>query len=262
MASYQIISSGTLKGSLMNHTHTVDQVQTQFQSDINFMHANFSKIPYILGEVGSSLQPGSPTVVTIDQGLGNALWTVDFLLHAMTVGVARVNMQLGNFAFSAWEPTDTTAPVRGNFYGHVFVADFIGTQGALSVAPLAALPSAQHPNLVGYVGYAAGALSKLALLDLAFWVEGNATGARPTQNFTLDVGADVTQVKVERLTAPGGATALQPNITWAGNLWSQESNGLPQLMKNDTAIQQVINGTVKGVTIQASEALLLTLMRG
>lgn len=245
----------------MNHSHTVDQVQTQFQSDINFMHANFSNVPYILGEVGSSLQPGSPAVTIIDQSLGNALWTADFLLHAMTVGIARVNMQLGNFAFSAWEPADTAASVRGNFYGHVFVADFIGTQGALSVAPLAALPSAQHPNLVGYAGYSAGALSKLALLDLAFWAQGNSTGARPTRNFTLDVGANVTQIKVERLTSPEGATALQPNITWAGNLWSRESNGLPQLVKNDTTIRQVVNGTVDGVAIQASEALLLTLMR-
>ena len=185
------------------------------------------------------------------------------MLHAMTMGIARVNMQLGNFDFSAWLPTGKTSlgntEVRGNFYGHVFLADFIGTEGNLSVAPLEAIPNATYPNLIGYARYHSNVLSKIALLDLWFWKSSPSTPC-PEQKFDIVIGNDVQQVKVERLASPDGS-ALQPNITWAGYLWSSTNNGLPQMVKDDTTILQVNNGLVQNVGIQASEGLLLTLTR-
>ena len=243
----------------MNHNKTVNTMRNKFQSDIAYVN-NSQHIPYIFGEVGSALG-GSQQV---DSSLGTALWTADFMLHAMTLGVAGVNMQLGNdYGIAAWQPVDTPnkpAQVHGNFYGHVFVADFIGTKGDLQVAALEELPSARHPHFVGYAGYNSGKLSKVAILNMLFW-DTDSTDHRPSQNLTVVVGRDIDQVRVDRLASSLGATAFQQNITWADQRWTKETNGMPVNAGNSTAVRQVKNGTVEDVNINASEGILLTLLR-
>lgn len=247
---------------LMNHKHTIATIRTKFQSEISFMLKHHRHIPYVFGEVGSAL---SGTTLT-DNSLGTALWTADFMLHSMSLGVKGVNMQLGtNFDIASWQPVDTPskpAQVHGNFYGQLFVADFIGTEGNLQIAPLKELPSAQHPNIVGYAGYNSNKLSKLAILDLQFWQNRHSSSlTRPSQNFTVTVGDDVKEVRVERLTSPNGATAFQQSITWAGDRWGKERNGVAQKVRNDTTLHQVDGGKVENVNVKASEAVLLTLLR-
>lgn len=252
----------------MTHAKTVSRLQSSFGTAISFLR--MQRTPFILGEVGSAIGRASPKCtpsMDLYRSLGAALWTVDFILYAMTMGVARVSMQQGSgFNFSAWQPVSTPGypkAMHGNWYGHVFAADFIGREGDFQVS---ALPiNATHPDIVGYAGYNNGLLTKLAVLDMRFWngtqAGKNDTGGRPAVNVGLiSLDAGITGARVSRLTAPGGSSALH-NISWAGKEWSADDDG-KEPMGNDSVVVKVANGSLAGnVTIWASQAVLLEMIR-
>ncbi|KAJ7731670.1 hypothetical protein DFH07DRAFT_755558 [Mycena maculata] len=246
---------------LMNHSITVSEMQSAFGTAISFLKTK--RIPFILGEVGSALGVDNCTPNPELYGsLGGALWTADFMLHAMTMGINRVSMQqVTNTNFSAWQPVTTPGvpkAMRGNWYGFVYAADFIGSGGNFQVQPLPIHTS--HPNIVSYAGYNLGQLTKLAMLDMEFWNGVNDTG-RPAVNIELaDLDANITGVRVSRLTAPGGSKELE-NISWAGRQWSADNDG-QEPKGNNSVLVKVANGSLAGnVTILASQALLLEMVR-
>ncbi|KAJ7835119.1 hypothetical protein B0H14DRAFT_3871218 [Mycena olivaceomarginata] len=221
--------------------------QHYFGATIAFLQKR--DIPFVLGEVGSAI-------------LGAVLWTADFMLHSMAMGIARVSMQQGTgFNIAAWQPVTTPAlpkAVHGNWYGHVFAADFIGPGGNFQIH---ALPTnASHPDIVSYAGYNSGLLTKLAALDMRFW-EGVNDSPRPAVDIRLpDLGTGITAARVSRLTAPGGSGDLQ-NISWAGKQWSADDDG-KEPRGNNSVVVKVVNGSLAGnVTIWASQAVLLEMIR-
>ncbi|KAJ7716103.1 hypothetical protein DFH07DRAFT_762555 [Mycena maculata] len=249
------------RGWLMNHSITVSEMQSAFGTAISFL--KMKRIPFILGEVGSALGIDNCTPNPELYGsLGGTLWTTDLMLHAMTMGINRVSMQQAtNANFSAWQPVTTPGvpkAVRGNWYGIVFAADFIASGGNFQVQPLPI--NASHPNIVSYAGYNSGLLTKLAVLDMEFWNGVNDTG-RPAVDIELaDLDANITGVRVSRLTAPGGSKELE-NIKWAGRQWSAD-NGGQEPKGNNSVLVKVANGSLAGnVTILASQALLLEMVR-
>ncbi|KAF8142806.1 hypothetical protein K438DRAFT_2073502 [Mycena galopus ATCC 62051] len=258
---YQGDACGTLEDQLMNHSKTVSEMQSAFGAAISFLEKKHT--PFVLGEVGSAIggRNCNPTL-EIYRSLGAALWTADFMLHAMAMGIKRVSMQQGtNFNFSSWQPISTKAvpkAVHGNWYGHIFAADFIGSGGDFQIQALS--PSAAHPNIVGYAGYNSGRLTKVAVLDLRFWNGVNDAG-RPAVDIELaNLDGDITDARVSRLSAPGGSSDLT-NISWAGQQWNASNNG-QEPMGNDSILIKVANGSLAGnVTILASQALLLEMIR-
>lgn len=166
-------------------------------------------------------------------------------------------MQQGrNFPFAAWRPKEDLngdpPHTQGGFYGHVFVADFIGTQANLRVSEL----ETHDKNITAYAGYYHGKLAKVALTNqLLFEKSQNIT--RPSRQVTLDLGLanEVSKVTVQKLTAPYGDS--QKNITWAGLDWTNSTHGKPELVKNNTETVAVSNGMVE-LTIGATEALLVS----
>ena len=68
---------------LMNHSVITGNL-SQFLSPIAYLKANYPTIPFVLGEVGSSLNP-SGNNYNLEGVLGSALWTVDFLLYSASI---------------------------------------------------------------------------------------------------------------------------------------------------------------------------------
>lgn len=67
----------------MNHSVVVGNL-SNFLAPIAYLQANHSNIPFTLAEVGSSLNP-SGNNYDLQGVLGSALWTIDFMLYAMSI---------------------------------------------------------------------------------------------------------------------------------------------------------------------------------
>ncbi|KAK8159358.1 hypothetical protein IWX90DRAFT_488833 [Phyllosticta citrichinensis] len=132
---YQSTDGSILQDTLMNHTFTKTRM-TNYSQAIRTLQTNGNNIPIIFGEVGSALGDGGSADYALNSRLGAALWTVDWLLYAMTLGIKQVSMQLGiDYPFSGFQPatvnassspyaspnnsTDHPACVLGGFYGDV-----------------------------------------------------------------------------------------------------------------------------------------------
>ncbi|KAL1615736.1 hypothetical protein SLS54_008866 [Diplodia seriata] len=258
---YQADATKDLKEELLTHNTTVSRMQDKFGANIAF--AKKSNIPFILGEVGSAIGADSDATNTdLYDTLGAALWTLDFLLHGMSLGIRRVSMQLGtNFRISAWQPVDTAnhpMAVHGNYYGLVAGASFVGGDGNLQIRPLDAVDG--HPNIVGYAGYHGGKLSKIAMLNFQVWDGG--AGDRPAKNISLaKLGGDVSEVRVSKLTA--AKTTADSGITWAGRRWTAEKNGTEYADGEKPVTIGVQNGVpAKNIVVKASEAVVVEILRG
>jgi len=81
----------------MNHTEIVKGL-SKFTPQIQYLQENHPKIPFNLGEVGCALNPG---VQNDDLAgvLGTALWTVDYLLYAMSIVSTRVRAGLTFYSY-------------------------------------------------------------------------------------------------------------------------------------------------------------------
>lgn len=148
------------------------------------------------------------------------------------------------------------------FYAMVFVADFIGKDGGVRIDNI----DLGREKLTAYAAYGAepNQLKRLALVNMQFFsgVE-SATNTRSTVDFKLRLPTTAKTVTVEKLSAVRGATANtgpagggdeKSGITWAGEEWTYENNGVGQIIKSDTASLSVVNGKVT-VPIRASEAV-------
>ncbi|KAJ2992918.1 hypothetical protein NUW58_g2007 [Xylaria curta] len=83
-------TAATLGSVLMNLTITHAHLD-QFKVRIDWLRTNQPEIPFVLNEVGNSLQPKN--TYEYQARLGSALWQVDFYLYSVAIGVARINYQ-------------------------------------------------------------------------------------------------------------------------------------------------------------------------
>lgn len=75
---------------LMNHTAITDRLDL-FRKFIVYLQDNHPDIPFIISEIGNSLNPTH--TYDYQATLGSALWQVDLQLYAMSIGVAKINWQ-------------------------------------------------------------------------------------------------------------------------------------------------------------------------
>ncbi|KAJ6516792.1 hypothetical protein C8R47DRAFT_1313163 [Mycena vitilis] len=257
---YQGDGSGNLKDELLTHSTTVSKMESNFRANAKLTADR--KVAFVLGEVGPAIGGGTNSNPLLFGTLGSALWSFDFLLYGMSMGINRVSMQLGtNFRMSAWQPVDGgkghPKAVAGNYYGILAGAHFIGAAGDFKIRTL---PMDDHPEIVGYAGYNAEKLTKVAVLNLHLWNKGD--GVRPRRNISLTaLGADVKSVRVSRLASPDGAND-EKSISFAGNHFTAANDGTTSDLGQKPATIAVKNGTpVTQLSVAASEALLIEVLR-
>lgn len=258
---YQTVGSATLEETMLNHTNTT-AASHRFQSPASFLrNLKSGSILFILGEVGSALGQGHKNY-KLQDSLGSAIWTADWMLYAMSIGVSRVNMQLiSEGTISAWLPivnkvggTQQPAQVLGNWYGNVMIADILGS-GKGKKIQVAEMNNLSGADMAGYSIYHDGTLTQIALFNEHLWVKGD--GKRPEQNVALSGLGGCDKLKVQRLTGDSG-TALK-NISWAGQRWSAERKGVPQKVGQESTIVESKNGCFD-ITVQATEGVLISLL--
>ncbi|KAK5164063.1 uncharacterized protein LTR77_010154 [Saxophila tyrrhenica] len=244
-----------LETGLMQHSAIANRLDL-YRKFIVYLRDNHPKIPYIISEIGNSLNPTH--AYDYQATLGSALWQVDLQLYAMTIGIARINwQQIMHSGYDMWLPVDSgnyTRTVYSNFYAMPFVADFIGKSGG---ATRAAQLETEQENIVAYAAFVRDKPKRVAIVNFDFWDQGD--GARPSTTFTLEVPSGVKKVKVEVLSSPEGAHASGDSMTYAGSQWTSESEGKEvEGVRDDSQTLKVKKGKVD-VEVFNSQAVLVHL---
>jgi hypothetical protein len=228
---------------------------------INWLKDNRPDLPFIINEVGNSLEPKNK--YQYQARLGSALWAVDFYLYSLSIGVHRFNyQQIMHSGFDLWLPVASAGyqpQVFANFYSQPFVADFIGRSGQTRVSKLEVGGAGDMcPNLAVYAAYEGTKARRLAIANLCYWNRTSSEGVRPIRKLTLKLD-DVDSVTVTHLSSPDGAGAGAETITYAGSQWSYESKGREDKgVRNDTEQVPVEDGHAV-IDIPNSEAVIVYL---
>ena len=227
----------------------------------------------MLGEAASSLNgvADNGTQVNdfgLESTLGAAVWTADFLLYSMSIGVGRVSLQqIRGAGYDGWQPAPLQTENYGleqpaglpPYYGYLFVADFIGNGVNGKDVTMVNL-KLYRERAVGYAAFEGGVLERVALLNTVYWLQNSGT-ERPTTTFELTLPGDVKSVRVEKLMAPGGAEA-RDGVTWAGKSYTFASGGKGEATAPDgVTVVNVGDGGKVSVDVPAVEAWLLYMQR-
>lgn len=244
-----------LATGLMQHS-TIAYRLNLLRKFIIYLRENHPQIPFIISEVGNSLNPTHD--YSYQAVLGSALWAVDFQLYAMSIGIARINwQQIMHSGFDMWLPVDSgdmRKQTFANFYAMPFVGDFIGTGGSTRATQL----DTGFENIVAYAAFFDDKPVRVAIVNLNIWDPGD--GERPSITVTLNVPADSQEVKVDFLSGTGGAHAGASDITYAGSQWTAASEGAEvKGVRNDSQILDIRDGKVN-VEVSNSQAVLVHLL--
>ncbi|CZT21093.1 uncharacterized protein RCC_06954 [Ramularia collo-cygni] len=246
----------TLQKNYMNHTRIAQKLDP-YKAPVAWLKTNRPRIPIYLAEVNSNTF-SSDNEATLGV-FGSALWLVDYMLYGMTLNFKRMNVQQSTgFAYTSWRGVEyfgKPAAVLPPYYAHPFVADVIGNSGDIRIADL----KLGQDLLSAYAIYnSAGRITKIVLINLQEWSASSNT-IRPSRTVNFKAGTYSGNVKVEKLTAAGGANVQDASkISWKGDSWTFQSNGRPVKTASTTQTIRASNG-VMTTTVRASEALLLTL---
>ena len=246
-----------LELGLMQHSAIANRLDL-LRKFITYLQETHPTIPYIISEIGNSLNPTH--AYGYQATLGSALWQVDLQLYAMSIGIARINwQQIMHSGYDMWLPVDSgnySRSVYSNFYAMPFVADFIGvTGGATQMVQL----ETGVDNVVAYAAFVDGAPQRIAIVNLHFW-DTNSVGPRPSVNLTFSIPSDVGDARADLLNSPEGAHASGSSITYAGSQWTSESEGTEiDNVRDDSRTLEVRNDTVQ-VEVESSQAVLLHLV--
>ncbi|KAI0457375.1 hypothetical protein F5B21DRAFT_464242 [Xylaria acuta] len=249
-------TAATLGSTLMNlemtHTH-LDQLKVR----INWLRANKPDVPFVLSEVGNSLQPSN--TYAYQARLGSALWQVDFYLYSMAIGVARINyQQIMHAGYDMWLPVASAgmpAQVFSNYYSQPFLADFIGDSGKTRVSQL----QVDASNVAAYVAYEDDTPKRIAVVNMNYWNQTSSAESRGNVKLNFGVPDGVAQLTVYHLNSPLGAGAAADTITYGGSQWTYDSLGKEvKDVRQDTETVAVAEG-VASVTVASSEAVLIWL---
>ena len=107
-----------------------------YKPDIDFLQQYHPDIGLVLDEVGDNI--GSGAKRSISNNFATALWRADFQLHAMAMGVRRIDFQqIFNRRAGMWMPVESQKggppQVTANYYAMPFTANFVGKSGKTRV---------------------------------------------------------------------------------------------------------------------------------
>lgn len=221
----------------------------------------------------------------ISDTFGAALWAVDYVLMAASIGMPRVYFHLGAqsqySAFTPWsyELNNETLSggIRAPFYGHYFVAKVLEGLAEDELYGIAALPGANSSDLSGYAVYRGEDLAKLVFLDMGVWngTEGLSNpstlsstdgadfsnGTRPGYNMTVMSSWSAGQnVSVTRLQAPG--TNAKSSVSVSGVTFDPATGARVEGDAGEGGLEviQVGEGGAVSFKLTAAEGVLLQLV--
>lgn len=260
---YQTNGGGaeSLASGLMNHSAITAHLDL-FKPAITWLKENKPDIPYIMSEIGNSLNPTHD--YSYQAVLGSALWQIDFQLYSLSIGIAKFNFQqIMHSGFDLWLPVESGGmqpQVFASFYAQPFVADFVGDSGKSQVSQLS-IDNESTENWAAYVAYEDGVPERLTILNMDYWNMTSSATDRANQTITIIVPDDVLSVKVDLLSSPEGAGASADSITYAGSQWTYESQGNEvKGVRDDSQTLEVDNGAVS-ILIYQSSTVLIHLLR-
>lgn len=220
----------------------------------------------------------------ISDTFGAALWGVDYVLMAASIGMQKVYFHLGaQSQYSAFTPWSYVlnnetleAGIRSNWYGHYFIAKVVEGLGDGESYGIAALPGANASDLSGYAIYQGEDLSKLVFLDMGVWngtggldnpstlssTDGSiySQGTRPSYNMSVTSSWSVGQnVSVIRLSGPGTNAKSEVNVS---GITFSSSDGAKQGSEVGEYVQVGSNGVVQFGMVQAEGVLLQAVTDG
>ncbi|KKY29633.1 putative dna methylase n-6 adenine-specific conserved site [Diaporthe ampelina] len=218
----------------------------------------------------------------ISDTFGAALWAVDYVLMAASIGMPRVYFHLGaQSQYSAFTPwsyelnNETLLPgIRAPFYGHYFVAKVVEGLEEDESYGVAALPGANSSDLSGYAVYRGGGLAKLVFLDMGVWngTEGLSnpstlsstdgtdfsSGTRPSYNMTVTSPWSAGQsVSIARLQGPGTNAKSSVNVS---GVTFDPATGARVEGEAEEEVIQVGEGGAVSFHLTAAEGVLLQLV--
>lgn len=221
---------------------------------------NGSDIDLFLGETGRYLVDRDRYPASTDDGnLETTLWTVDTMLHATTINITRINMQLGvSMSYVAWDPIrygHWRRAVRGPFYAHIFMADAIGQAHKTRVHELPGAAAKQHS---AYSIYNSGILQRIAVLNMERLVSSPSTN-RAHRTYKLNLDHDVKRITIHKLSAFD--VEAQSNFSYAGKQYLIENEGKESNAKVDDTVTKPVNNASVVVSVDAAQAVLVKLHR-
>ena len=242
-----------LGSTLMNHKLITSSLDI-FTPWIRYLQTvTDTPIPFIMSEVASS----SKNAPGYQDTLGAALWSVDWHLYCMSIGVHRVNyQQLLSSDFILWNPNSEDGLAKETYapwYSQPLLADMIGRAGNTTVQHLTGVDNA---NVVVYAAYDGDVLARIVILNLELWSAGDKDGPVETITLTNMPGSSAV---VLSLTSPEGAFGKASGMTYGGSQWTGESDGMEvKGVVDDTRSVPVAKRQVD-VDVRASSAVLLTI---
>ncbi|KAF4308000.1 DNA methylase N-6 adenine-specific conserved site [Botryosphaeria dothidea] len=234
--------------------------------------------PLVLGETNSISCSGRSG---ISDTFGAALWGVDYVLLAASIGIEKVYFHLGaQSEYSSFVPIpydykneSLTQGIRPGFYAHYFLAHVLARPDGANLS-VAALPGANASDFSGFAVYGdEDDLQKLVFLDMGVW-NGTSGLSNPSTLGTTDgttfsngtrpvrhLGASTpwpqgARVGVLRLSAPG--TNAKSEVSVAGVSFDPDTGA----KVGEEAIETVEVGPqgVVAVDLVQAEAVLLELV--
>lgn len=167
-----------------------------------------------------------------------------------------------SYRYAAWLPipVNGTGPlVKPAYYGHVFIAKFLGSSEETKIDHL----DLGSDYYAAYAAYESGNLSRLALLNMHVWDPANSTDVagsdeRPKTTFDLGTLEGYESATVELLTAPGATS--DENITVGGVSYDYETTQGrgEQVGKDIVATLRPGDNETFSVEVGASEAAIVT----
>lgn len=188
---------------------------------------------FVLGETNSISCGGHSG---ISDTFGAALWGVDYVLGAASIGAQQLYFHQGaQSEYSSFTPIayeykgeNLTAGIRAPYYGHYFISKVVSGSDTLHVA---ALPEANSSSLSGYGIYgSSNQLKKMVFLDMGVWngTEGlsnpstlsstdsssHSNGTRPVREMQVRTSwTRGKKVALTRLSAPGTNAKSDVNVS-------------------------------------------------
>lgn len=162
-----------------------------------------------------------------------------------------------NYRYAAWLPIalDGNDPrVNPPYYGHVFVAKFLGPNS--TVINNVDLDSDSYS---AYAAYESDRLSRLAILNFDMWdPEDDTDDDRPKTTFDLGTLEGYSSATVELLTAPGATSDEDITIAGMSYDYDKEQGQGVRVDKEVVATLQPGTDETFSVEVGASEAVIVT----
>lgn len=242
----------------MSLTHTnLDYLRSR----IDWLKDNRPDVPFIINEIGNSLQPTNS--YAYQARLGSALWAVDFYLYSLSIGVSRFNyQQIMHSGFDMWLPVASAGlspQVFANFYSQPFLADFVGASGRTRVSKVAIANANSAPNLAAYIAFEDGVAKRIAAANLAYWNRTSSELERPVASIDIKLVSGGASVRVTHLSSPDGAGAGAETMSYAGSQWTYESLGEEVIGVRDDTEEISVEGGVFTLEVPSSEAVIVYL---